>query len=184
MNTGQDEEPLPSTGTRGGDGTPSTAKTNHGRTNLHKGSNRRAKTGRSTIRKRTSTSTIDPSIRLSCMRRSGIFKDKDKLEDVKTKSIGEKSRRKNRARGNRSVPARTILSKTSSPGDRSRRSRRFESRRFPETKAGRSSEELINRRRRKPVESTETGKQKRQPLTLKSTLNFLKDKGLIRRPEE
>ncbi|CAG7877008.1 unnamed protein product [Brassica rapa] len=103
MNTGQDEEPLPSTGTRGGDGTPPTAKTNHGKTNLHKGSNRRAKTGRSTIRKRTLTSTIDPSIRLSCMRRSGIFKDKDKLEDVKTKSLGEKSRRKNRARGSRTT---------------------------------------------------------------------------------
>ncbi|KAF2585826.1 hypothetical protein F2Q70_00034573 [Brassica cretica] len=36
MNTGQDEEPLPSTGTIGGDGTPPTVKTNHGRTNLHK----------------------------------------------------------------------------------------------------------------------------------------------------
>ncbi|KAH0901581.1 hypothetical protein HID58_041084 [Brassica napus] len=37
-------EPLPSTGTIGGDGTPPTVKTNHGRTNLHKDSNRRAKT--------------------------------------------------------------------------------------------------------------------------------------------
>nr|VDD38516.1 unnamed protein product [Brassica oleracea] len=62
MNTGQDEEPLLSTGTRGGDRTPPTAKTNHGRTNLHKGSNRRAKTGGSTNRKKTSTPTIDPSI--------------------------------------------------------------------------------------------------------------------------
>ncbi|KAG5413345.1 hypothetical protein IGI04_000912 [Brassica rapa subsp. trilocularis] len=103
MNTGQDEEPFPFTGTRGGDGTPPTTKMNHGRTNLHKGSNRRAKTGRSTMRKRTSTSTIDPSIRLSCMRRFGIFKDKDKLEDAKTKSIGEKNRRKNRARGSRTT---------------------------------------------------------------------------------
>ncbi|KAH0869701.1 hypothetical protein HID58_076723 [Brassica napus] len=66
MNTGQDEEPLLSTGTRGGDRTPPTAKTNHGRTNLHKGSNRRAKT------------------------------DKDKLEDAKTKSIGEKNRQRHR----------------------------------------------------------------------------------------
>ncbi|KAH0886892.1 hypothetical protein HID58_062988 [Brassica napus] len=113
MNTGQDEEPLPSTGTRRGDGTPPTAKTNHGRTNLHKGSNRRAKT------------------------------DEDKLEDAKTKSIGEKNRRRYRARDNRStknwivdgsVPARTILSKTSSPRDRGRRSRRYESHRFPEAK--------------------------------------------------
>ncbi|KAG2259992.1 hypothetical protein Bca4012_096968 [Brassica carinata] len=62
MNTGQDEEPLPSTGTRGGDGTPPTAKMNHGRTNLHKGSNRRAKTGGSTNQKKISTPTIDPSI--------------------------------------------------------------------------------------------------------------------------
>ncbi|KAF3533133.1 hypothetical protein DY000_02037362 [Brassica cretica] len=60
MNTGQDEEPLPSTGTIGGDRTPPTVKTNHGRTNLRKGSNRRAKT------------------------------DKDKLEDAKTKSIGKR----------------------------------------------------------------------------------------------
>ena len=51
MNTGQDEEPLPSTGTRGGDGTPPTAKTNHIITNLHRGSNRKAKTGGSTIRR-------------------------------------------------------------------------------------------------------------------------------------
>ncbi|KAF2585827.1 hypothetical protein F2Q70_00034574 [Brassica cretica] len=36
MNTGQDEEPLPSTGTIGGDRTPPTVKTNHGRTNLRK----------------------------------------------------------------------------------------------------------------------------------------------------
>ncbi|KAH0866473.1 hypothetical protein HID58_083684 [Brassica napus] len=46
MNTGQDEEPLPSTGTRGSGGTPPMAETNHGRTNLYKGSNRRAKTER------------------------------------------------------------------------------------------------------------------------------------------
>ncbi|KAF3561996.1 hypothetical protein Bca4012_044531 [Brassica carinata] len=52
MNTGQDEEPLPSTGTRGGDGTPPTTKMNQGRTNLHRGSNRRAKTGGSTIRRK------------------------------------------------------------------------------------------------------------------------------------
>ncbi|KAF2568421.1 hypothetical protein F2Q70_00024324 [Brassica cretica] len=52
MNTSQDEEPLPSTGTRGGDITPPTAKTNHRRTNLHKGSNRRAKTGGATNRKK------------------------------------------------------------------------------------------------------------------------------------
>ncbi|CAF2115987.1 unnamed protein product [Brassica napus] len=52
MNTGQDEEPLPSTGTRGSGGTPPMAETNHGRTNLYKGSNRRAKTGGSTNRKK------------------------------------------------------------------------------------------------------------------------------------
>ncbi|WZZ83692.1 hypothetical protein YC2023_104264 [Brassica napus] len=52
MNTGQDEKPLLSTGTRGSGGTPPTAETNHGRTNLHKGSNRRTKTGGSTNRKK------------------------------------------------------------------------------------------------------------------------------------
>nr|VDD29543.1 unnamed protein product [Brassica oleracea] len=53
MNTGQDEEPLPSRNHfLPGDGTPPTAKTNHRRTNLHKGSNRRAKTGGSTNRKK------------------------------------------------------------------------------------------------------------------------------------
>ncbi|KAL0775056.1 hypothetical protein Bca101_040208 [Brassica carinata] len=81
--------------------------------------------------------------RLSCMKRSSIFEDEDKLEDAKTKSIGEKNRRSYRARDNRStknwivdgsVPARTILSKTSSPRDRGRRSRRYESHRFPEAK--------------------------------------------------
>ncbi|KAF2611254.1 hypothetical protein F2Q70_00013405 [Brassica cretica] len=51
MNMGQDEEPLPSTGTRGGDGTPPTAKTNHGRTNLPRGSNQKSKIGGSTIQR-------------------------------------------------------------------------------------------------------------------------------------
>ncbi|WZZ74060.1 hypothetical protein YC2023_085430 [Brassica napus] len=41
--------------------------------------------------------------RLSCMKRSGIFEDKDKLEDAKTKSIGEKNRQRYRARGSRST---------------------------------------------------------------------------------
>nr|VDD48852.1 unnamed protein product [Brassica oleracea] len=58
MNTGQDEEPLPSTGTIGGDGTPPTVKTNHGRTNLHKDSNRRAKTDIVSRRQRPAKSAL------------------------------------------------------------------------------------------------------------------------------
>nr|VDD01134.1 unnamed protein product [Brassica oleracea] len=52
MNTGQDEEPLPSTGTRGGDRNSADGEDEPRRTNLHKGSNRRAKTGGSTNRKK------------------------------------------------------------------------------------------------------------------------------------
>ncbi|CDY19563.1 BnaC09g13400D [Brassica napus] len=59
MNTGQDEEPLPSRNHfLPGDGTPPTAKTNHGRTNLHKGSNRRAKTDIVSRRQRPAKSAL------------------------------------------------------------------------------------------------------------------------------
>ncbi|KAF3595876.1 hypothetical protein DY000_02025325 [Brassica cretica] len=100
MNTDQDEEPISSTRTRGGDGTPPTAKTNQSSQGLEpKSQNWWIYESEKEHRRLQSILQF----RLSCMKRSGIFEDKDKFEDAKTKSIGEKNRRRYRARGSRST---------------------------------------------------------------------------------
>ena len=99
MNTGQDEEPLPSRRRNSADGEDEPQKNQSSQGLEPKSQNWWIYESEKEHRRLQSILQF----RLSCMKRSGIFEDKDKLEDAKTKSIGEKNRRRYRARGSRST---------------------------------------------------------------------------------
>ncbi|WZZ86375.1 hypothetical protein YC2023_114954 [Brassica napus] len=99
MNTGQDEEPLPSRRRNSADGEDEPRKNQSSQGLEPKSQNWWIYESEKEHRRLQSILQF----RLSCMKRSGIFEDKYNLEDAKTKSIGEKNRRRYRARGSRST---------------------------------------------------------------------------------